>query len=72
MKYLNNELTLSYSSIDNYYKCAFKYYLNNILKIDEFEETFYTIIGSLFHYVLSKMNNDNFDLDKLPFFASNS
>ena len=62
--YLNNEITLSYSSIDNYYKCGFKYYLSNILKIDEFEETFYTIIGSLFHYVLSKMNEDNFDLDK--------
>ncbi len=64
LKYINNELTLSYSSIDNYYKCGFKYYLSNILKIDEFEETFYTIIGSLFHYCLSKMNEDNFDLDK--------
>ncbi len=64
LKYLNNELTLSFSSIDNYYKCGFKYYLSNILKIDEFEETFYTIIGSLFHYVLSKMNEDNFNLDK--------
>ncbi len=63
-EYLNNELALSYSSIDNYYKCAFKYYLSNILKIDEFSETFYTIIGSLFHYVLSKMNEDNFDMDK--------
>ena len=64
IKYLNNELTLSYSSIDNYYKCGFKYYLNNILKIDEYEETFFTILGSLFHYVLSKMNEDNFDLDR--------
>ena len=64
LDYLNNELTLSYSSIDNYYKCGFKYYLSNILKIDEFEETFYTIIGSLFHYVLSKMNENDFDLDK--------
>ena len=64
LDYLNNELTLSYSSIDNYYKCGFKYYLNNILKIDEFQETFYTIIGSLFHFVLSKMNDDSFDLEK--------
>ena len=64
LDYLNNELTLSYSSIDNYYKCGFKYYLSNILKIDEFNETFYTVIGSLFHFVLSKMNEDSFDLDK--------
>ena len=41
-----------------------KYYLSNILKVDEFTETFYTVIGSLFHFVLSKMNEDNFDLDK--------
>ena len=64
LKFINNELTLSYSSVDNFYKCGFKYYLINILKIDEFEETFYTIIGSLFHYCLSKMNEDDFDLDK--------
>ncbi len=64
LKYLNNELTLSYSSIDSYYKCGFKYYLSNILRIDEFEETFYTIIGSLFHYVLSKMNEDDFELER--------
>jgi ATP-dependent helicase/DNAse subunit B len=64
IKYLNDELTLSYSSIDNYYKCGFKYYLSNILRIDEYEETFFTILGSLFHYVLSKMNEDNFDLEK--------
>ena len=64
IKYLNDELTLSYSSIDNYYKCGFKYYLSNVLRIDEFEETFFTILGSLFHYVLSKMNEDDFDLEK--------
>ena len=64
LNYLNNELTLSYSSIDNYYKCGFKYYLSNILKVDEFKETFWTIIGNLFHYVLSKMNEDDFDLEK--------
>ena len=64
IKYLNNELSLSYSSINNYYQCSFKYYLSNILKIDEFEETFFTILGSLFHRVLSKMNEENFDLDK--------
>ena len=64
MKYLDNQLTLSYSSIDNFYKCAFRYYLCNILKIDLFEESFMTIIGNLFHYCLSHMNDDNFDLNR--------
>ena len=63
-KYLKDELTLSYSSIDNYYKCSFRYYLNNILKLDKYEETFAIYVGNLFHYVLSKAFEDGFDLDK--------
>ena len=64
VKYLNNELVLSYSSIDNFYKCGFKYYLTNILKVNLFEETFMTIIGNLFHDVLRHINDDDFDFDK--------
>lgn len=62
LEYINNKLLLSYSSMDNYYHCAFKYYINNILKLNPYEETFYTIIGSLFHHVLenSLKENDNF------------
>ena len=62
-KFLNNKLLLSYSSLDNYNKCAFRYYLSNILKISIYEETFMTNIGTIFHEVLSKMNEDNFNLD---------
>ena len=62
-EFLDNELTLSYSSMDNYYKCAFKFYLANILKIDKYEDTIQAYIGNLFHYVLSKafLNEFNFD-----------
>ena len=64
VKFLNNELILSYSSVDNYYKCGFKYYLANILKVNLYEETFMTIIGNLFHDVLRHMNDDDFDLNR--------
>ena len=53
-EYLNNKLVLSYSSLNNYNKCPFRYYLTNILKVDKYEETFETFIGSLFHDVLEK------------------
>ena len=62
--YLNNHLTLSYSSMDNYYHCAFKYYINNILKLNPYEETFATIIGNLFHTVLEKSLKENTDYKK--------
>lgn len=63
-KYLNNHLTLSYSSMDTYYHCAFKYYINNILKLNPYEETFATIIGNLFHTVLEKTLKENGDYKK--------
>ena len=64
LEYIDNKLLLSYSSLDNYYHCGFKYYINNILKLNPYEETFYTIIGSLFHYVLEKTLRNNEDYKK--------
>lgn len=63
-KKLNDNLTLSYSSIDNYYKCKFRYYLSNILELDKFETTFEIFIGNLFHHILSKCFDGSFDFEK--------
>lgn len=62
-KYMDNKLLLSYSSIDNYNRCGFRYYINNILKLDKYNETFMTYIGNLFHYILSIYNNKDFDFE---------
>ena len=62
LKYINS-LSLSYSKVDDYFKCSFKYYLNNILKIDKNEETFMTYIGKLFHHILSIYNDKDFNFD---------
>lgn len=64
LKYIDNKILLSYSSIDNYYRCGFKYYINNILKLNKYEETFMTFVGNLFHYILSLAFNDNFDFEQ--------
>lgn len=61
--YIDNHLVLSYTSLNNYNNCAFKYYLDNILKLD-FEKTFHMFVGDLFHYILSKCFNDGFDFEK--------
>ena len=58
------KLVLSYTNIDTYYHCAFRYYISNILKLDAFSESFNTIIGNLFHYVLSICFNADFNFDK--------
>ncbi|MBR3523161.1 MAG: PD-(D/E)XK nuclease family protein [Bacilli bacterium] len=62
-RFIDNELYLSYSSLDNYYKCGFRFYLNNILKINKNEDKFVTTIGNIFHEVLEQAFKDNFDFD---------
>lgn len=57
-----DELTLSYSSVDNYFKCAFKYYVNSILKLNIYEDNFTAYIGSLFHFILSKKEDNDLEL----------
>ena len=48
----NYEPILSYTSINNYFECAFKYYLSNVLKIDEFSESFSQKVGNIYHFIL--------------------
>ncbi|MDD5836240.1 MAG: PD-(D/E)XK nuclease family protein [bacterium] len=62
--YLKGKSNLSYSSMNNYFLCAFRFYIANILKLDPFMDNFAAFLGSLFHDVLSKMYQDDFDLSK--------
>ena len=66
-KGINKSITpysLSYSSIDDLSKCPFKYYLKYILKLDNFESSFNTKIGNIFHSVLKDSYSDNFSFEK--------
>ena len=63
--YLNKELTLSYTSINNYFLCPFKFYIENILKLNKIDNTFPILIGNLFHSILQNLYNKDFNLDTL-------
>lgn len=63
-RFLNHQLILSYSAIDEYYRCGFRYYISRILKLSKYEETFAIFIGNLFHYILSIAFFDSFDFEK--------
>jgi len=62
-KFLKEKVHLSYSSMNNYYLCGFRYYIANLLKLDIYEETFMTEVGNLYHYVLSKSVEEEFDFE---------
>jgi ATP-dependent helicase/DNAse subunit B len=63
--FLNQSFLLSYSSLNAFYECKFKYYLNYILKLKDFEENYMTYLGSLFHYILSCDNGKELDIPSL-------
>ena len=64
-KYQEGKLTLSYTSLNNFYNCGFKYYLDKILDLISDEETVALIIGNVFHRVLERRYKDDvFDFDK--------
>lgn len=62
-KQLNDTVKLSYSSLNVYNECKFKYYIERILKLNIYEDTFYTALGSTFHEVLEHAFKDDFDFE---------
>ena len=63
-KILNNNLYLSYSKIEEYNECPFKYYVSKILNLDIYEEKFAAILGTIFHHILEVGINKEIDVDK--------
>lgn len=64
IKYINNFLRVSYTSLNSYNLCGFKYYVNYILKVDPYKANFSVVIGNLFHYIFSIMDKVGFDFSK--------
>ena len=61
---INKPLNMSYSAMNDYSECGFKYYLNNVLKLSVYEEKFPAFLGSLYHRILSIYKRTNFDYEK--------
>ena len=60
-----DNLNYSYSNITEYYKCPFRFLCSKVYKIDEYESTFDSFIGSLFHKVLEECIDSNKDVDTI-------
>ncbi len=79
-RYLDNKITLSYSSIDTFYKCQFAFYLKNILKINKPIKNDRSLnVGNAFHKILCEVYRHNFEdvestIDTIlpSYFAKNS
>lgn len=56
-------LKLSYTTLNSYNECSFKYYLKYVLKLDIYEDSFAAYIGNLYHEILSLYRKNNFDFE---------
>ncbi len=61
-KSLNNNLSLAYTNMEMYNECHFKYYLSKVLKIDKYEETFKTMLGTITHHILELSLTKDIDI----------
>lgn len=61
--YLKDSFNLSYTSLNNYFLCPFKFYIENILKLNIRTDDFSIIVGSVVHYTLQNMYEKDFDID---------
>lgn len=57
--------SLSTTSLEAYSKCPFSYYLNNVLKIDDFVSSFQMNVGNLAHEIFEHLRDDNFDFERI-------
>ncbi|MEI3529857.1 MAG: PD-(D/E)XK nuclease family protein [Bacilli bacterium] len=66
-EYLDYNLNISYSSLETFYKCPFRYYLDNIVKINKYEpDSISIIVGNLVHYILSVgLDKNEIEVEKL-------
>lgn len=63
IKSLKN-FNLSYSSMDNYNRCAFRFYIDKILCLKENLDLFSVTLGNIYHDVLEKAVKENIDVEK--------
>lgn len=64
--FILSNMKLSYTSLKTYFECGFKFYLSRILKIDEFEDTLSTKLGTIMHKYLELVaKNKKIDFDEL-------
>ena len=59
--YLDDKLNISYSSMEVFFKCKFRFFLNNILKLEPTLETMSIKVGNMFHKILERTIKNNYE-----------
>ncbi len=60
----NKYYKISYTQLNEFFSCPFKFYADRVLGINDFEDTFYLKAGNFIHEIMEKVYDKNFDFDK--------
>ena len=60
-KYIDGGINISSSSMEQFFKCKFRFLLNNILNIAPYEETMETKVGNMVHKILERTLKNNYE-----------
>ena len=65
-KYIANQksFNLSYSSMDNYNRCSFRFYIDKILCLKDNVDKFSVTLGNIYHDILEKTVKGSIDVEK--------
>ncbi len=63
--YIKNQksFNLSYTLMDNYNRCAFRFYIDKILCLSTLDDSFGITLGNLYHHVLDKLVKSDIDIE---------
>lgn len=56
---------LSYSSMDNYNRCSFRFYVDKVLELNSVLDKFSVTLGNIYHYALEHALKGNDDIESL-------
>ena len=59
-----NSFNLSYTSMDNYNRCAFRFYVEKILGLKSTIDSFGITLGNIYHYILEKIVKEDIDIEQ--------
>lgn len=60
---VKDDLTYSYSALSKFHNCPFSYYCDYMLKLNRFEDSFGSKLGSFAHKIFEHIYDDDFDFD---------
>lgn len=66
-KFISNKprFNLSYSSMDNYNRCSFRFYIEKILELNSGLDKFSVTLGNIYHYALEHALKGNNNIESL-------